>query len=493
MNKTLKKNMDLVILILASTLVRIISSALVSPGYDEAYYGVYAMFPACGFFDHPPLVLLSSGFGLWIFNIFNALVLRLGAIILYIFSTILVFLITKELFNRKAAIYSVILFIITPFFLVGIGAFVIPDNFLTFFWLLAIFAMVKFQKSDNNLWLILWGVSLGLGFLSKYHVVLLLAGFGWSLLFNQRFRRLWSNVWFYISIILSLVVILPNILWNYQHGWISYIYQFGKSGGSSSISLVKFYQGVLSQIAYLLPWNFVILILGFKELKKKKKWLIPIALFPIIIFTIFGLKQQILPHWPMSGYLTLVIPAGYFLSKWKHAKIYVILSSVTTIIILAIILIQAQTGFMKLKPKIDVTLDGFGWKELIKKVEEKDYFADIDFLASHKWFTSGELMFASKGKYKVIAINPKDPRGFAFWQDLNELENKNCLFVSTNRYYKNPKERYPEYFQTINPIDTIYVERRDNQGKSFYLWQCKGFKNNLFYPYGINKRNEKDN
>ncbi|MFP4547191.1 MAG: ArnT family glycosyltransferase [Fidelibacterota bacterium] len=486
----LNKKKYLVYILFGGLLVRVFSAAFTDPGFDEAYYGVYSKFLSAGYFDHPPLVSLSAGIGLWLFNSFSSLALRFGAITLYLGSSLLLFSIAKMLYGRKSAIYSVILFHITPFFLVGIGAFVIPDNFLTLFWFFAIFTMVKYLKTRSNYWLLLWGTAIGFGFLAKYHIVLLIAGFGWSMLFHSNFRKLWRNPWLYGGFLLGLLIMMPNILWNYHNDWISYIYQFGKSSGGSSLSFTKFYQGILSQIGYLLPWNFAILVLGFRGINKQK-WLLPIILFPIIIFTLFGFKQRILPHWPMPGYLTLLIPAGYYLSKQKWAAKYSLVSGGVTFLVLCFVVLQSQFGIVKMKPKHDFSLDGFGWKEMISRVEERDYFQEIDFLAGHKWFTAGEIMFAGKGKYPTIALHPKDPRGFAFWYDMKDFKGQNCLFISTNRYHKDPTKKYSEFFQTITPIDTIKIYRGEVVGKIFYLWKCETFNGDLIYPYGIN--HEKSN
>ncbi len=479
------KNKNLIIILTAGLILRGIAASLTGPGFDEAYYGVYSLFLNSGYFDHPPLVSISAGIGLWLFNNFSAFALRLGAIVLFTISSLFLFATVKLLFDRKSALYAVVLFHVTPFFLIGLGAFVIPDNFLTLFWLLAIFAMAKYIQTQQNFWLLLWGAAIGFGFLSKYHIVLLITGFGWVMLFNSKFRKLWKNPWLYGAIFFGLLIMLPNIIWNYQHDWVSYGYQFGKSGGNSSLSFTKFYQGILSQVGYLLPWNCIILLLGFWSLKDHK-WLMPIALFPIIVFTLFGVKQTILPHWPMPGYLTLLIPAGAYLSRQKWSVGYTIFSSVFTITLLTIVIFQAQFGFINLKPKHDFTLDGFGWNQMIRNAEQEDYFQDVDFLAGHKWFTAGEILFAGEGKYSTIALNPKDPRGFAFWYDLKKFKGKTCLFIATNRYFKDPAKKYSNYFSAITPVDTITVNREQNPGKTFYLWKCDNFTGLLKYPYGIN-------
>ena len=61
--------------------VRIIASIFVTPGIDEAYYGVCSFYPAWGFFDHPPVVAITTGIGRWLSGSFSTLSLRFGAIL----------------------------------------------------------------------------------------------------------------------------------------------------------------------------------------------------------------------------------------------------------------------------------------------------------------------------------------------------------------------------------------------------------------------------
>ncbi|MBN2280432.1 MAG: glycosyltransferase family 39 protein [Candidatus Marinimicrobia bacterium] len=481
-----KSDKNAFLILFFGLVVRSITAWLTVPGFDEAYYGVYTMFPAWGYFDHPPLVTVSAGIGHWLFPGFSTFTLRIGAIFIFSMSAWILYKITQELYDQKAAINSLFLFHIIPYFLVGIGCFVLPDNFLTFFWLLALYAMVRYQKKRSNLWLLVWGASIGFGFLSKYHMVLLIAGFGWLLLFHKNFKELWKNPWFYFAVVLGMIIMVPNLTWNYHNNWISYVYQFGKSRGSASISITKFLQGILSQTAYIMPWNFLVLLFGFKKTVAETAWLRIFAFLPVFIFTMMGFTQTILPHWTMVGYLTLLIPAGAWISKIKKAKIYILLSSITTMALLVIVLIQSHTGFIPLKPRQDFTLDGFGWKEMVGEAIKKNDFEGIDFLAGHKWFTAGEILFAIEGKMPTLCLNSQDPRGFAFWYDLKAFEGKNCLFISTNRYNTKADKKYQEYFTTIMPLDTIHVYRGKEIGKSFYLWKCENFSGKMTYPYGIN-------
>ena len=195
-------------------IVRGIASMLVPLGVDEAYYGVFSMNLAAGYYDHPPLVAFTAGFGRWLTGSWSPLSLRLGALLIFVLSVWMIYLITEKLFNRKAAVISVAFIHVIPYFLVGMGAFVIPDNALSFFTHLFIYSLVMVQESKNPRWFLLSGCALGLSLLSKYHGILLLGGIGVSLLFFPEWRRWFKSPFLYLGLVICLIIFLPNILWN---------------------------------------------------------------------------------------------------------------------------------------------------------------------------------------------------------------------------------------------------------------------------------------
>src|SRR6478752_1051213 len=49
-------NRALTLLIVVSTLIRLVVAALMGLGNDEAYHFLYALHPAPSYYDHPPMV-----------------------------------------------------------------------------------------------------------------------------------------------------------------------------------------------------------------------------------------------------------------------------------------------------------------------------------------------------------------------------------------------------------------------------------------------------
>ena len=468
-------------------IVRIIASIFVTPGIDEAYYGVCSFYPAWGFFDHPPIVAVTAGFGRLVSGSFSTLSLRFGAILLFIISAILMYYIVRSLFNRKAAIFSLLFLHTIPYFFVGMGAFVIPDNALGVFWLLFIVSILKVHQTQKGMWFLLSGVSLGFAMLSKYHAILLLGSIGFCLIAFEEWRRYWKSPFLYIGLILAGLIFLPNILWNAQHNWVSYAYQFGKGVSRHSLSFTNFYQGVLVQAAYLLPWIMIILIMGIIKTidknDKKTRWLLPFALLPIGIFTLIGATQQILPHWPMPGYLAAIILTCGWMVHWKKPAVKWTFWStgIVTAVLLVMIVIHSITGFLNLGVQLDLTLEGYGWDKVIGELEHRDLLNENTFLFTHKYITGGELGYAVRKKYPVAVFDKRSAHHFAYWAPMDSLMGKDGIFVMHPRYTTSPEQRYSEYFEEIVPLKGVMIYRNGKYEMTYNLWLCK----NLQKPYPL--------
>lgn len=78
--------------------------------------------------------------------------------------------------------------------------------------------MIRFIATGNIKWLYVFGVSLGLGMLSKYTVAFYIIGLlGGLLLSNQ--RKIFLNPHLYGAAAVALIIFLPNFIWQYQHNF----------------------------------------------------------------------------------------------------------------------------------------------------------------------------------------------------------------------------------------------------------------------------------
>ena len=97
------------ILIIITTVFRVLIASALEFGNDEVYYWTYALYPDLSHFDHPPMV----GYFINIFSLnllFDSeLFIRMSGIITGALNTYVIFLIGKKIKDEKAGLISAIL------------------------------------------------------------------------------------------------------------------------------------------------------------------------------------------------------------------------------------------------------------------------------------------------------------------------------------------------------------------------------------------------
>ena len=87
--------------------------------------------------------------------------------------------------------------------------FLFQPNFLEiFFWTLIAYSILRFIQTQKNIYLYLFGISCGLGMLSKYSVAFFILSILLALLITKN-RRIFLNKHFYVASIIGFLIFLP--------------------------------------------------------------------------------------------------------------------------------------------------------------------------------------------------------------------------------------------------------------------------------------------
>ena len=193
---------------------------------QEAYYWNYSQHLDLSYLDHPPMVALIIWLGTIIFGI-SEFGVRIGAFLCWFITAYFSYNLTLRIFDRQAALGAVLLLAVLPLYF-GVGFLMTPDAPLHAAWsALLYFSYRAFLENDSAAW-IGFGVSLGLGLLSKYTIVLLGPPFLLFMLVDQRARRWFLKPGPYIALALALLLFSPVLIWNMQHEWASFLFQSAK-------------------------------------------------------------------------------------------------------------------------------------------------------------------------------------------------------------------------------------------------------------------------
>ena len=180
---------------------------------DEYLYLAEGKHLAWGFMEVPPMLSVLA----WITNLFGATSFWVK-IWPALFGALTFLLVGKIVLSLKGNLFALILAWL-PFVVDGYMRlfFLFHPNFLdVFFWTFMAFTIFNYIQSRENKWLYFFGISAGLGMMSKYSVafyaVSLLAG-----ILMTRERKIFLNKYFYYACGIGLLIFLPNIIWQYNH------------------------------------------------------------------------------------------------------------------------------------------------------------------------------------------------------------------------------------------------------------------------------------
>lgn len=183
---------------------------------DEGYYTLWSLHLGPGYLDHPPAVAWSIALGRSLLGE-NSLGVRAFALLTPLLISLALYRTGSILFGAAVAALAVLWYNFTLG--VSLSLLATPDAPSTLFWMLALWAVAEFVRSRNPYWWLLVGLLAGLGVLGKYTNLFLGLGIVAFLLSSSE-RRSWFGLWqLWAGGLVTLLVLAPNLWWNYQNDW----------------------------------------------------------------------------------------------------------------------------------------------------------------------------------------------------------------------------------------------------------------------------------
>lgn len=295
------------ILIVATLAARLLFGSSLGLGIDESYTVATARHPQLSHFDHPPAAWWLAWGASQLFATENALALRFPFILLFALTTWLMFRLTTLLFGEKALNLA-------PVIAWTSGTWILPDGPLNTALVAGVCAAVSAvfgKRLMAPLWWLAAGACGGLALLAKFHGVFLFAGIGLFLATSPRHRHWLLTPWPYAGAIMAIAIFLPVIVWNAQHGWVSFAFQ-GSRAQVQGFSPWGPLAALGGQALYLLPWLWLPLVACLAKAVVRgstdaRRWLMAcLAIGPIVTFTAVAVTgTRVLHHWAAPGYLML--------------------------------------------------------------------------------------------------------------------------------------------------------------------------------------------
>ena len=188
---------------------------------DELYFIACSDHLAAGYVDFAPLAA-------WILKINRVIfgdslyALRWFVGLAHSGEVVLTGLIARELGGKRfAVLLSALGVALAPVILGGATRYSM-NAFEPLFWMSAIFLLLRVLNGGDAKLLIGVGVACGLGIENKHSTIFFVAAFLIALALSPE-RRLFASKWFWMAAGITFALALPNLIWQVQHGYPTYV------------------------------------------------------------------------------------------------------------------------------------------------------------------------------------------------------------------------------------------------------------------------------
>jgi len=311
---------------------------------DEAYYWHLSQHIDWSYFDHPPLVavLIRMGETLGHGSFFT----RLGTVLI---TTLSVGIIYKALPEYLKNIKWYVLTGASTLLLNVYSFITTPDAPLLFFsslFLLTYKSFIRKQSAGNS---ILMALCITGMFYSKYHGVLLIF---FVVLSNY---KMLFNRYFWLTVLITTLLFLPHIYWQYQHDWPSFRYHLNERlARRYRINHTTDY--LLGQILVFGPFISLLFYATCYRLKIKDQ-LLKTHLFifggTLIFFLISSFKNTVEAHWTliavpsfMTLFMSLIISGT---QKYQRLFQKFAIANITVILLARVLFLMPQSPFILIR------------------------------------------------------------------------------------------------------------------------------------------------
>jgi 4-amino-4-deoxy-L-arabinose transferase-like glycosyltransferase len=172
-----------------------------------------------GFVAYPPLTPAIGRIALSLFGI-SQIGIRLFPILALSAALLLSGLMARELGgNRRAQILTALAVAIVP--IVNIQSSLLQYVSFDYLWgVLLTYFLIRLVTSENPRWWIAIGAVIGLGMMTKYTMAFFAVSLVGAIILTPIRRHLLSP-WLWMGLAVSLLIFMPNLIWQWRHGFIS--------------------------------------------------------------------------------------------------------------------------------------------------------------------------------------------------------------------------------------------------------------------------------
>ena len=464
---------------------------LIDGGYDlhrdEYLHLDQAKHLSWGYYSVPPLtsifswIIMQLGNGVFWVKFFPAL---FGALtLLVVWKTIE--LLRGELFALSLGAIAIIFSAITR-----INILFQPNSLDILCWTLFYFTITKYIKNEKKIWLLYACIVFTLGFYNKYNIIFLILGILPATVLSHH-RKIFKIPSFSMIVLLALLLISPNIIWQFQHKLpvINHL----KTLSETQLVFINRIDFLKEQLLYFIGSIFILIaaFISFFTYTPFYRYRIFLRsfIFTLLLFIIFKAKG----YYTIGLYPILLAFGSVFLEKflsngWKYKlrPVALALPIITFIPILKIAFpIQSPAKMQQnIKSFGDIGLlrwedgethtlpqdyaDMLGWKELSAKVDSASSLINDPYntiVLCDNYGQAGAVNYYTK--YKNVPAFCMEGDYYTWFLQYHK-EIKNIVLIKTADEEMNTDEE-KLFFKTIIPMDKVENIYAREQGTTIYI------------------------
>lgn len=463
---------------------------------DEVLYIDTGNHLAFGFMEAPPLISILA----YLQNLLHSQSVFINHISVHIASISIIALVGLIILKLdgswKALLVALVSTVFAPAFGITHNSFQ-PVIFDQFFWLLGFYFLVSYCLQPDNKYLIYIAIAVSLGFLTKYTIVFFIIGLLVSVVIF-RFSILKNKV-FWISVLLFILIILPNLYWQFINDFpvIDHLSALNKLMASETFA-TNLNQFVLTLNPIVFPiWFAGIFIVPFLKMFNKIRLVNFTVLFSLLILSIAGGRFYYFFPLALIGICigSIYLVDVLVLKKWilmSYLGVLFISSIALIPLALPITDIDTYVKLLKLKEKDDGRIPlifearytKFDWPNLVMEVNKA--FQSL----SPEEKTSCLILGSDYTQPGVINLFRQEyelPEAFSYhgsyYSWIPEFQKGITVIAVCNTHLPNEYSKwidiYEPFFSTVELKSTLFCRyARDDRNASFHILICRDFKVN---------------
>jgi 4-amino-4-deoxy-L-arabinose transferase-like glycosyltransferase len=458
---------------------------------DEPYYWLWSHGLAWGYFDHPPMIAYFIRLGTLFFGD-TILGIRSMDILAMAGASALAYILTLALFDdRRLAALALLWFSVMPhtsFF----SIITFPDTPAILFWSIACVGLAMVWRSGRGEWWYLVGVATGLLLLSKYTGVFLIFGIAAWLVLAVEMRPWLMRREPYIAGMITLVLFCPVIVWNAQHGWVSFVKQFGRALDHSPVGGVDNMAAFVGiQAAFVSPLIFVFIIAGLavaaiRGLRRQEaNWLLlALTSAPMLFyFVLHAFSAEVLPQWPSAVYAAGVVAAvaAFAAPKDNTEPRSLVRCCFNAAPWVGLVFTLGLLTQMTIQPApIAAAYDPLsrfaGWADLSAKTRVAAEAQQADYIVTNEQGLDGALAFYLRD---VMVFQASESIRYESLPPVDQALLRRAVGIYISLAPVGDLALLKSHYDSVELVSTIWRTRGDDPIEPYYIYRLKGYRGGL--------------